>query len=149
MIQFDPIWSNLIILSCFNQIINVMQFEVSWSNFIWFEFSKVRQDNKHDKWLEASARLLKLKKEIGHSGLNSSRKRVVLVWVCSEYTHSTAVIVLSAFLPSLPCPPSHSGSLLGIFAQKVFQKNLNFRYQKLKKSAIIKPSLFHQLLKLK
>ena len=63
MIQFILLYSNLVqfypILSCFNRIINLMQFEAILS-----DLNFQSQTTKHDKWLEASASLLKLKKDI-------------------------------------------------------------------------------------
>ena len=81
LFYFIPIWSSLIqfepILSCFNQIINLMQFEGIWRNLNQFYLIWIfKSEAKHDKWLEASARLLKLKK------IESIYWRVAKLYLC-------------------------------------------------------------------
>ena len=80
LIQFEPIWSNLIWL-----------FPI-WTNFIWFElnyqliqFEAILSDlnfqkwdnnkTKHDKCLEALARLLKLKKILGFRNMQEKLEK--------------------------------------------------------------------------
>ena len=70
--------------------------------------------------------------KIGHSGLNSSRKRVVLVWVCSEYTQYSRY--RSKCFPSFPPQsPFSQWQLIGNFCPKSIPEKSQFQVSETKK----------------